>query len=105
MIRNAVRHASHRCSALIAWLLLSLDRLPSNVVLMTDGIVANMLGVRLRGVTTAAGQLQAAGIITYDNGRITVLNRAKMEKRACTCYKIVRDEESRLLPQKAGKLA
>jgi CRP-like cAMP-binding protein len=90
---------------LCRWLLLSLDRLPSNVVLMTDGLVANMLGVRQRGLTTAAEQLEAAGIITYDAGRITVLSRAKMEKRACTCYRIVRDEEMQLFPQKVGKSA
>ena len=90
---------------LCRWLLLSLDRLPSNVVLMTDGLVANMLGVRLRGVMTAAGKLQAEGIITYRDGRITVVNRAKMEKRVCACYRIVRDEEIRLLPQKTGTLA
>ena len=89
---------------LCRWLLLSLDRLPSNVVLMTDGLVANMLGVRLRGVMTAAGKLQAEGLIEYHDGRITVLNRAKMEKRVCVCYRIVRDEEIRLLPQKSGKL-
>ena len=89
---------------LCRWLLLSLDRLPSNVVLMTDGLVANMLGVRLRGVMTAAGKLQGEGIIEYHDGRITVLNRAKMEKRVCVCYRIVRDEEIRLLPQKSGKL-
>ena len=90
---------------LCRWLLLSLDRLPSNVVQMTDGLVANMLGVRLRGVMTAAGKLEAEGIITYRDGRITVLNRAKMEKRVCVCYRIVRDEEIRLLPQKTGTLA
>jgi CRP-like cAMP-binding protein len=90
---------------LCRWLLLSLDRLPSNVVLMTDGLVANMLGVRLRGVMTAAGKLQAEGIVKYHGGRITVMNRGKMEKRVCACYKIVRDEEIRLLPQKSGTLA
>jgi CRP-like cAMP-binding protein len=90
---------------LCRWLLLSLDRLPSNVVLMTDGLVANMLGVRLRGLISAAGKLQAEGIITYRAGRITVLNRAKMEKRVCSCYRIVRDEEIRLLPQKSGTMA
>jgi len=90
---------------LCRWLLLSLDRLPSNVVAMTDGLVANMLGVRLRGVMTAAGKLQEEGMITYRDGRITILNRAKMEKRVCACYKLVRDEEIRLLPQKIGTLA
>ena len=90
---------------LCRWLLLSLDRLPSNVVMMTDGLVANMLGVRLRGVMTAAGKLQSEGMITYRDGRITVLNRARMEQRVCVCYKLVRDEEIRLLPQKSGALA
>ena len=90
---------------LCRWLLLSLDRLPSSVVSMTDGLVANMLGVRQRGVMTAAGKLQAEGIVSYRDGRFTVLDRAKMEKRVCACYKIVRNEEIRLLPQKSGTLA
>ena len=90
---------------LCRWLLLSLDRLPTHVVLMTDGLVANMLGVRMRGVLSAADKLQAEGILTYRNGRITVLDRAKMEKRVCACYKIVRDEEIRLLPPQIGTLA
>jgi CRP-like cAMP-binding protein len=90
---------------LCRWLLLSLDRLPSNVVLMTDGLVANMLGVRQRGLRTAAEKLQREGLITYHAGRMTVLNRAKMEKRVCACYRIVRNEEIRLLPQKTGKVA
>jgi len=64
-----------------------------------------MLGLRLRGVMTAAGKLQTEGLIKYQNGRFTVLNRGKMEKRVCACYKIVRDEEIRLLPQKSGALA
>jgi CRP-like cAMP-binding protein len=89
---------------LCRWLLLSLDRLPSNVVLMTDGLVANMLGLRLRGAMTATAKLQAEGILRYRKGRFTVLNRAKMEKRVCICYRLVRDEELRLLPQKTGKL-
>jgi CRP-like cAMP-binding protein len=90
---------------LCRWLLLSLDRLPSNVVPMTDGLVANMLGVRVRGMMTAAHKLEAEGILRYRDGRITVLNRAKMERRVCACYRIVRDEEIRLLPQKSGKLS
>ena len=89
---------------LCRWLLLSLDRLPTNVIKMTDGLVANMLGVRMQGVMTAAAKLHSEGIITYSHGRITVLNRPKMEKRACVCYQIVKDEEIRLLPQKSGKL-
>jgi CRP-like cAMP-binding protein len=72
---------------LCRWLLLSLDRLPSNVVLMTDGLVANMLGVRQRRLKRAAEKLQDEGMITYHAGRITVLNRAKMEKRVCDCYR------------------
>ncbi|MEO8850059.1 MAG: Crp/Fnr family transcriptional regulator [Casimicrobiaceae bacterium] len=87
---------------LCRWLLLSLDRLPSNVVLMTDGLVANMLGVRQRGVTTAADRLQTEGIIRYRHGRITVLDRPKMERRVCACYRIVRNEELRTLPQSIG---
>ena len=89
---------------LCRWLLLSLDRLPSNVVLMTDGLVAKMLGLRVRGALTAAEKLQDEGLLRYVKGRFTVLNRAKMEKRVCVCYRLVRDEELRLLPPKVGKL-
>ncbi len=83
---------------LCRWLLLSLDRLPSNELRMTQELIANMLGVRREGVTDAAGKLQDAGLIRYARGRITVLDRAGLEARVCECYEVVRKEFSRLLP-------
>jgi CRP-like cAMP-binding protein len=83
---------------LCRWLLLSLDRLPSNELSMTQELIANMLGVRREGVTEAAGKLQKAGLIHYSRGRITVLDRPGLEARVCECYKVVKDEFSRLLP-------
>jgi Mn-dependent DtxR family transcriptional regulator len=80
------------------WLLLSIDRLPSNEVTMTEGLIANMLGVRNDGVTTVAAQLQSEGLIHYDGGRITVLDRQGVEARACECYAVVKKEFGRLLP-------
>lgn len=83
---------------LCRWLLLSLDRLPSNELSMTQELIANMLGVRREGVTEAAGKLQKAGLIHYSRGRITVLDRPGLEARVCECYKVVKDEFNRLLP-------
>jgi len=83
---------------LCRWLLLSLDRLPSNELSMTQELIANMLGVRREGVTEAAGKLQKAGLIHYNRGRITVLDRPGLEARVCECYHVVRDEFRRLLP-------
>jgi CRP-like cAMP-binding protein len=85
---------------LCRWLLLSLDRLPSNELTMTQALIANMLGVRREGVTEAAGHLQAAGLIHYCRGRITVLDRAKLEARVCECYAVVKRESDRLLSGK-----
>src|SRR5262245_46280385 len=82
---------------LCRWLLLSLDRLPSNQLTMTQEMIANMLGVRREGVTEAAGKLQAAGMIKYSRGHITILNRAKLEARVCECYSVVKREFDRLL--------
>jgi CRP-like cAMP-binding protein len=82
---------------LCRWLLLSLDRLPSNQLVMTQQLIANMLGVRREGVTEAAGRLQADGLISYRRGRINVLDRAKLEERVCECYAAVRRESDRLL--------
>src|SRR2546422_3123830 len=79
--------------------LLSLDRLPSNQLVMTQELIANMLGVRREGVTEAAGNLQAAGMINYSRGRITVLDRPGIEARACECYRVVKTECDRLLPE------
>jgi CRP-like cAMP-binding protein len=82
---------------LCRWLLLSLDRLPSNVLTMTHELIATMLGVRREGVTEAAGNLQAAGLIHYFRGKITVLDRPKLEARVCECYAVVEKEFDRLL--------
>lgn len=81
------------------WLLLSLDRLPSNELIMTQELIANMLGVRREGVTEAAGNVQKAGLITYNRGRIHVLDRAGLEARTCECYAVVKREFDRLLPE------
>jgi CRP-like cAMP-binding protein len=80
------------------WLLLSIDRLPTNELTMTEGLIANMLGVRQEGVTGVATQLQNEGLIRYEDGRITVLDRPGVEARACECYAVVRKEFDRLLP-------
>jgi CRP-like cAMP-binding protein len=80
------------------WLLMSLDRLPSNELTMTQELIANMLGVRREGVTEAAGKLQHAGVIQYHRGRIRVLDRQKLEAMTCECYAVVRREFARLLP-------
>jgi CRP-like cAMP-binding protein len=85
---------------LCRWLLLSLDRLPNNELKMTQELIANMLGVRREGVTEAAGKLQAAGLIHYQRGKITVLDRPKLELRVCECYAVVKKEFDRLLPYK-----
>jgi CRP-like cAMP-binding protein len=85
---------------LCRWLLLSLDRLPNNELKMTQELIANMLGVRREGVTEAAGKLQAAGLIHYQRGKITILDRPKLELRVCECYAVVKKEFDRLLPYK-----
>jgi CRP-like cAMP-binding protein len=82
---------------LCRWLLLTLDRLPSNELVMTQELIANMLGVRREGITEAAGKLQHAGVIRYRRGHISVLDRAGLESRVCECYAVVRTELSRLL--------
>jgi CRP-like cAMP-binding protein len=84
---------------LCRWLLLSLDRLPSNELTMTQELIANMLGVRRKGVTEAAGKLQARGLLHYSRGKITVLDRPQLEALVCECYAVVRREYNRLLPQ------
>ncbi|MDO9596952.1 MAG: helix-turn-helix domain-containing protein [Azoarcus sp.] len=81
---------------LCRWLLLSLDQLPSNQLKMTQELIANMLGVRREGVTEAAGKLQAAGLIHYSRGLITISDRPGLEKRVCECYRVVRSEYDRL---------
>ena len=99
MAQTAVCNRHHSVEQqLCRWLLLSLDRLPSNELSMTQELIANMLGVRREGVTEAAGHLQAAGLINYSRGHITVLDRPKLEKRVCECYAVVKKEMDRLLP-------
>jgi CRP-like cAMP-binding protein len=83
---------------LCRWLLMSLDRLASNELTMTQELIANMLGVRREGVTEAAGKLQRAGVIEYRRGRIRVLDRPRLESMSCECYEVVREEFRRLLP-------
>jgi len=83
---------------LCRWLLMSLDRLHSNNLTMTQELISNMLGVRREGVTESAGKLQAQGIIQYTRGRITVVDRPKLERICCECYRVVKLETDRLLP-------
>lgn len=83
---------------LCRWLLLTLDRLPSNDLIMTHELVASMLGVRREGITEAAGKLQRAGLISYRRGHIEVLDRSGLETHSCECYTVVKKELSRLLP-------
>jgi len=99
MAQTAVCNRHHSVDQqLCRWLLLSLDRLPSNELSMTQELIANMLGVRREGVTEAARSLQDAGLISYSRGRITVLDRPGLEQRVCECYGVVQKEFSRLLP-------
>jgi len=100
MMQTAVCNRHHSVDQqLCRWLLLSLDRLPSNELVMTQELIADMLGVRREGVTEAAGNLQAAGLIHYSRGKITVIDREKLEARVCECYAVVRRETDRLLPR------
>lgn len=85
---------------LCRWLLLSLDRLPGNDLVMTQELMANMLGVRRESVTESAGKLQQLGLIRYARGRIKVLDRPGVEERSCECYAAVKAEYDRLLPEK-----
>jgi CRP-like cAMP-binding protein len=100
MSQTAVCNRHHSLDQqLCRWLLLSLDRLPDNELVMTQELIANMLGVRREGVTEAAGKLQDAGLIKYQRGHITVLDRAGLEARSCECYQVVKTEYDRLLPE------
>jgi Mn-dependent DtxR family transcriptional regulator len=85
---------------LCRWLLLSLDRLEGNELVMTQELIANMLGVHREGVTEGALKLQQAGLIRYARGHISVLDRDGLQKRSCECYVVVKKEYDRLLPQK-----
>jgi CRP-like cAMP-binding protein len=101
MSQTAVCNRHHSLDQqLCRWLLLSLDRLRTNELAMTQDLIANMLGVRREGVTEAAHKLQVAGLISYTRGRITVLDRPGLEKRTCECYAVVKREYDRLLPEK-----
>jgi CRP-like cAMP-binding protein len=99
MSQTAVCNRHHSLDQqLCRWLLLSLDRLRSSELVMTQELIANMLGVRREGVTEAAGRLQDAGLIRYRRGHISVIDRPSLEKRACECYAVVKHEYDRLLP-------
>jgi CRP-like cAMP-binding protein len=99
MSQTAVCNRHHSVDQqLCRWLLLSLDRLPSAKLTMTQELMANMLGVRREGVTEAAGKLQNLGVITYSRGQITVLDRPRLEELSCECYGVVKTETDRLLP-------
>jgi CRP-like cAMP-binding protein len=100
MAQTAVCNRHHSVDQqLCRWLLLSLDRLASNELVMTQELIANMLGVRREGVTEAAGKLDRLGVIRYARGRITVLDRPKLEELCCECYAVVKKESDRLLPR------
>jgi CRP-like cAMP-binding protein len=99
MAQTAVCNRHHTLDQqLCRWLLLSLDRLRSNELVMTQELIANMLGVRREGVTAAAGRLHRAGLINYQRGHISVLDRWQLERRTCECYAVVKREYDRLLP-------
>lgn len=100
MAQTAVCNRHHSLDQqLCRWLLLSLDRLHTNELVMTQELIANMLGVRREGVTEAAGNVQRAGLIEYHRGRIKVLDRPGLEARVCECYSVVKKEFERLLPE------
>jgi CRP-like cAMP-binding protein len=99
MAQTAVCNRHHSVDQqLCRWLLLSLDRLTNNNLTMTQELIANMLGVRREGVTEAAGKLQKLGVIRYARGKITVLDRPKLEALSCECYAVVKTETDRLMP-------
>lgn len=98
MAQTAVCNRHHSVEQqLCRWLLLTLDRLPTNELVMTQELVASMLGVRREGITEAAGNLQRAGFISYRRGHISVLDRSGLETHACECYAVVKKEMGRLL--------
>jgi len=104
MSQTAVCNRHHSLDQqLCRWLLLSLDRLQGNQLVMTQELIANMLGVRREGVTEGASKLQQAGLIQYSRGHITVLDRRGLEKRSCECYAVVKKEYDRLLPHTVAR--
>ena len=99
MAQTAVCNRHHSVDQqLCRWLLLSLDRLSKNQLVMTQDLIANMLGVRRASVSDAAGKLQNLGVIKYKQGQITVLDRPKLESLCCECYRVVKNETDRLMP-------
>ena len=103
MAQTAVCNRHHSLDQqLCRWLLLSLDRLQGNELVMTQELIANMLGVRREGVTESALNLQKAGLIRYSRGHITVLDRVGLESRTCECYAVVKREYDRLLPDRTA---
>jgi CRP-like cAMP-binding protein len=103
MSQTAVCNRHHSLQQqLCRWLLLSIDRLSSNDLIMTQELIANMLGVRRESVTEAAGTLQNMGLISYSRGNIKVLDRKGLEAKSCECYQVVKDEMDRLLPALHG---
>lgn len=99
MAQTAVCNRHHSIDQqLCRWLLLSLDRSPGNKLILTQELIAGMLGVRREGVTVAAGKLQKLGVIEYKRGHITVLDRKKLESLSCECYSMVKAETDRLMP-------
>jgi CRP-like cAMP-binding protein len=104
MAQTAVCNRHHSVDKqLCRWLLLSLDRLRGNELVMTQELIANMLGVRREGVTEGALKLQTLGVIRYSRGRITVLDREGLEQRTCECYAVVKTEYDRLLPARPAQ--
>jgi len=104
MAQTAVCNRHHSVDQqLCRWLLLSLDRLSSDQLTMTQELIANMLGVRREGVTEAAGKLQKLGVIKYARGQITVLDRPRLEQLSCECYAVVKKETDRLLPARLSE--
>jgi len=103
MAQTAVCNRHHSLDQqLCRWLLLSLDRLQGSELVMTQELIANMLGVRREGVTEGALRLQKLGLIRYSRGHITVLDRPGLERRTCECYAVVKKEYDRLLPDKVA---
>jgi CRP-like cAMP-binding protein len=99
MVQTAACNRHHPVDQqLCRWMLLSLDRLSSSQISMTDKLIGNMLSLSIADVTKATNQLQQAGLIRYNAGEITVLDRPGVEKRSCECYQVVKKESDRLLP-------
>jgi CRP-like cAMP-binding protein len=104
MTQTAVCNRHHEVDQqLCRWLLLSLDRLAGSELVMTQELMANMLGVQRAGVSEAAGKLQAEGLIRYNRGKISVIDRPRLEARVCECYRAVKKEYDRLLPDVLGR--